>query len=117
MIEVIGTNNATLKMGIDSIREFTVPSNTPGGDLSAPPNPNAVVATSTGTVVSSGNVVTAIVSTGTSAVAPTDVKKTQTGSSLSQADALPQAGFGSTAVIMVVSAIFASFLLLRRRKI
>ena len=97
----LSVSNMTIKAGVDSIREFTVPVNLAGTSLNAPPNPSAVIA-----------------ATGSSTDPKPTVTPAATGSVVAvpqNAEALPEAG-ASSLVLILLAATSAFGLLLFRKK-
>lgn len=91
----LSTTEMTIKAGIDSIREFSVPATLKGAALNAPSNPSAVIA-------ASGSMKPATAQSG-SAVNPQDT------------EALPATGTPTTILIILAAIASLALLLVRKR--
>lgn len=120
IIAVTSTTDVNIRSGVDSIREFTVPREFKTIDLSAPPNPTAVVVADTGSTTTGSMQTGVVVETATASVTPSVVAPAMTGSTDVKKnvtpDALPQTGIETT-LLIIIAAAAASVLLLRRKRV
>lgn len=96
----LSTDEMTIKAGIDSIREFTVPLTVKGATLNAPSNPTAV-----------------IVATGTATTPQPTTPTVATGATVNPQDteALPATGTPTTLLIALAALSALALLLVRKR--